>query len=171
MNKKSQFIAVIATSLLFAGCSSSRVIQTSGPETKTIKVSEVVVAAKPDSVSEGVAASYNSYSMSGVIRQSLMNELKKKGKISDSGDLVEVSVTGFRMRPGVTVVWVGIMAGSDSFSATVSVKRGDKVLKTFDVSARNSDSFWSALAMFRVSANTRAERFSHTIARKIADKL
>ncbi len=154
-----------------AGCSSSRVYQTSGSDVPVGTVSEVLVTVRPGSLDAGSESWYRANSMSGTIRSALMEELRDKGKIAATGVTVEFLVTDFRLRSGSQVFWLGVMAGSDHLAGTVTVKNGTTVLKTFDASAKGNESLWSGLVTARITTGSRANVFSEKIARKIADQL
>jgi hypothetical protein len=158
-------------SVLLCGCSSSRVFQTSGSTAPVGSISDVRVGLQPGKLNAEVEASYNANSMSGAIRQALLDELRSKGKFSESGAIIEFSVTDFRLRSGVDTFWFGVMAGSDYLAGTVTVKNGETVLKTFDASAKGSESAWSGMATGRVKASSRADLFCRLIARKIVAQL
>jgi len=157
--------------LLCAGCSSSRVFQTSGSATHIGAIRDVQVALANTQANSAVEAAYNYNSMSGAIRQALIDALSKKGQIADSGDLMEITVTDFRLRSGVAVFWIGVMAGDDYLAAKVTVRRGGVILKSFDASAKSSDSAWSAMATGRVTSNSRADLFCRMIAKRIVKEL
>jgi hypothetical protein len=106
--------------------------------------------------------------MSGAIRSALLTELAGQGKTAPTGVTVEFAVTDFRLRSGTEVFWLGVMVGSDYLAGTVTVKDGTKVLKTFEASAKSSDSAWSSMATGRVSGDSRANLFCRMIARQIA---
>jgi hypothetical protein len=156
--------------LLSVGCSSSRVFQTSGSSERVLAISDVEVV--QSSVLSGEAeSSYRQNSMSGAIREALLNELRRKGKLDPSGATIKFAATDFRLRSGVAVAWIGVMAGDDYLSGTIIVKRGDAVLKSFEASAKSSDSAWSATATGHLSSNSRADLFCRMIAKKIVTQL
>ena len=58
--------------------------------------------------------------------------LQKQSGYDASGTLsVDVVLDGFRLRSNAASLWLGSMAGADSVAASVSVRRGDDVLKSF----------------------------------------
>ncbi len=153
------------------GCSSARVFQTSGTDGSVGAVSDVQVSLKPGTLDASAESDYRANSISGSIRSALLAELRRKGKTAAQGATVEFTVTDFRLRSGSAVFWSGIIAGGDRLAGTVTVKNGATVLKTFEASAKGSESAWSGMALGRVSAGSRADLFCRMIARDIANQL
>lgn len=117
------------------------------------------------------SASYRSVSMSGTIRHALMMELKRKKKLDPTAAVLEFTVTDCRLRTGSQVFWWGVAAGGDHVAGTVTIRLGDQILKTFDASAKGIDSAWSGMALWRLSAGRRADRFARMIARDVVDQI
>ena len=161
-------ILALTVGALATGCTSSRVFQTSGVSTSVSPIADVQVLLDPGFTP---TPAYHSVSMSGTIRHALITELRREGKMDTTGATLEFTVTGFRLRSGSTVFWVGVMAGGDHVSGRVTVRRGDAVLKTFDVSAKGIDSAWSGMFRWRLSAGRRADRFARMIAEEIVKQL
>jgi hypothetical protein len=159
----------IALVLLLCGCSSARVMQTSGSTDSIGSIAEVVVA--KGELHREAETSYNVNSMAGEIRQAILDELKRRGKHASDGATIEFTVTDCRLRSGVAVFWVGVMAGDDYLTGTAVVKRGDTILKSFEASAKGSESAWSGMATGRISERRRAALFCRMIAERIVSEL
>lgn len=162
---------ILSISLQMAGCSSSRVFQTSGRAESVGAVSDVLVVLKPGVLDPDTETDYRTNSMSGAIRSALLAEIRTRGKIASEGAVVEFTVSDFRLRSGSAVFWVGVMAGGDRLAGSVALKRGTSIVKTFDVSAKGNESAWSGMALGRISAGSRADVFCRMIAKNIADQL
>lgn len=158
---------LLAACLLHIGCSSARVFQTSGPAAPVETIADISVTLQPGRLSRGAEAFYDANSMSGAIRSALLKELRRKGKFDSKGAIIEFSVTDFRLRSGFEVLMIGNMAGGDYLAGTVTVKQGGTVLKTFQASAKGSQTWVTG----RISANSRADLFCRLIARKIVEQL
>jgi hypothetical protein len=160
----------IASLICVVGCTSARVMQTSGSN-DPIAIRDVTVVVRPDAISKDQESAFRSYAMSGAIRSALLDEIKRRGKLATSGPTLEFSVTGFRVRSGSTLFLVGVMAGSDHLSGVVTVTDEAGVVKTFEAGARGNDSAYSGLFMWRLSATRRADLFSRMIAKRVVDQL
>jgi hypothetical protein len=161
-------VVLLVLTSVASGCSYARVIQSAGPVESIGAVRDVQVMMDLDSDREDA---FRAYAMSGAIRRALLKELKQHGKLASDGPVLEFTATGFRLRSTSTVLWVGVMAGSDYLTGTAAVKQDGNVLKSFEASARGTESLWSGLALWRLPATRRADLFCRLIARKIADQL
>jgi hypothetical protein len=164
-------LLILLTPVWLVSCSSSRVLQTSGSAAPTGLIAEVKVELKPEGMKQEDQEAYRANSMSGAIRAALLDELRRQKKLADDGATIDISVTDFHLRTGTEVFWIGVMAGSDYLAATVTVKRGDAVLKTFEASAKGSESAWSGLVLGRVSSNSRADLFCRMISKRVMSQL
>ncbi|MEI6126712.1 MAG: hypothetical protein WCQ99_09200 [Pseudomonadota bacterium] len=170
--KKTQRVVTIAIATFFLttliGCISARVFQTSGTTDTVAPVSDVKVIVALDPASE---AWYRTNSTSGALRAALIDELRHAGKFAPSETILEFTVTDFYLRSFAQIFWLGYMAGSDSLVGNVTVKKGSTIVKTFDASAKGSDSAWSAMVLFRLSAGGRDDSLCRLIAKKTARDL
>ncbi len=169
-------IGLLITISVFAiaaldGCMSSRVFQTSGTPQPAGIISDVQVIVPKGTFDQATEVWYQENTMSGAIRSALIEELKDYKKLGPSELTIEFTVTGFYLRSFAQIFWFGVMAGSDSLVGNIAVKKGDTVLKTFDVSAKGSDSAWSGTVLLRLSAGGRADTLCSMIAEKIAREL
>lgn len=135
------------------------------------KIADVRVSVRPDTLTGEGETAYRANSMSGAIRAALVKELRKGDKLADSGAVIEFCVTDFQLRTGTEVFWIGAIAGSDYLAGTVAIKNGETVIKTFEASAKGSESAWSGMVLGRVSANSRADLFCRMIAKRIVQQL
>lgn len=80
----------------------------------------------------------------GAITSYLKNELAKNGRLAKEGDdalKIDIKVTEFRMRSGVSRMMFGILAGKDGIASEVSVRDssqkviGSSTVSTFNVMA------------------------------------
>jgi hypothetical protein len=164
------FLFFAALSFL-CGCSSSRVLQTSGTTAPVGHISEIKVNLQHGKIKAQDEETYHVNSVSGAIRQALIDELQQCGKLSNSGVTIEMDVTAFRLRSGTEVFWLGVMAGSDYLAGSITVKDGDRIIKTFAASAKGTESAWSGMATGRLTGNSRVDLFCRSIAKKITSQL
>jgi hypothetical protein len=171
MTRLSFALAVSLVAHASSACTSVRVLQTSGSSAPVAGIRDVAVVVENGAMPRDQEVAFRSYAMAGAIRSALIGELEDREKLSKDGVTLEFSPTSFRLRSGTTLALVGVMAGSDHLSGTISIKDGEQVLRTFDAGARGSDSFYSGLFTWRLSAGRRADRFCRLIARRVAEDL
>jgi hypothetical protein len=164
-------VALALVVLAGSSCTSVRVLQTSGSDDPIVGIKDVAVLVAADAMPRDQEVTFRTYAMAGAVRSALLNELKDHGKLTPDGATLEFSPTGFRLRSGTTLVLVGVMAGSDHLSGTIAIKDGDRVVRTFDAGVNGSDSFYSGLFTWRISASRRADRFCRLIARDVVGQL
>ncbi len=136
-----RIIAVFAISALVAACgSTSQIRQPIEPvsaATAVFSVDKPVNAVPKDSdqPAEHFLNAMTSY---------LKNELAKNGRLAKEGDdalKVDIKVTEFRMRSGISRMMFGILAGKDGIASEVSVRDspqkvlGSSTVSTFNVMA------------------------------------
>lgn len=134
-------LAILALSVLVTACgSTSQIRQPVEPvsaATAVFSVEKPVNAVPKDSdqPAEHFLAAVTSY---------LKSELAKNGRLAKEGDdalKIDIKVTEFRMRSGVTRMMFGLFAGKDGIASEVSVRDsaqrllGSSTVSTFNVMA------------------------------------
>jgi len=166
-----RLVSLFAFGLLAGtGCTTSRVYQTSGSPSSELTVAEVRVTVSPG-LTAGAVTDYNAFAIGGVLRQSLMRELSKQGRLQKGGAELVFNVTGLRIRTGSQITSIGVLAGGDNLSGVATILVNDEPIKTFEATAGGNDSFWSSLFTGRVSGSRRAEYFAQEIARGIVEQI
>lgn len=93
-------------------------------------------------------------------------ELTRAGRFNrESPRTLEVQVTRYRMRSGATVVWLGIMAGSDLLEVKVTARDGDRIVREYSTGAA------SAGAYKGLDQVSRLENLVSTLAKRIVEEL
>jgi hypothetical protein len=164
-------LILLALPLILAGCATSRVVETVGSGSSNISISDVTVTTDKAQFDPDTVAWYRQNAMSGTIRAALLKELRTAGRLSASPYQLQFAVTDFRLRSNAQVLWVGVMAGKDYLTGTVSILQGGKVVRQFEVTATGSDSAWSALALGRTGNDTRADMLANMIAKQLVAQL
>lgn len=79
--------------------------------------------------------------------------------------VLEVEVTGFRLRSGATVFWAGIMAGVDTLDVDVTVRDGAQVLRTYTTGCGSSG------IQGGLTSSSRFQPMADTVAERVAEQL
>ena len=126
-----------------AGCSSQlppspQKLQTAGT---VATVGSVVVT-----VSEAVAADRQErfVKVDGPSRltRAIESELTHAARLDrQSGRVLDIQVTRYRLRSGAAVFWFGLMAGADILDVKATVREGNRILKEYTTGAGTSGAF------------------------------
>ncbi len=82
-----------------------------------------------------------------------------------SSRVLEVEVTGFRLRSGATVFWAGIMAGVDILDVDVRVRDGSQVVRTYTTGVGSSG------IKGGLTSSSRFQPMADVVAERIAEQL
>ncbi len=77
-------------------------------------------------------------------------------------DVLNIRVTGFRLRSGSTGFWLGFIAGADRIEVTVEVVRGSAAAKSFSTNTSTA-----VAGIIRPGAVERFDRMVNTLAERI----
>ena len=77
-------------------------------------------------------------------------------------DVLNIRVTGFRLRSGSTGFWLGFMAGADRIEVTVEIVRGSAVAKRFVTNTSTA-----VAGIIRPGSVERFDRMVNTLAERI----
>jgi hypothetical protein len=93
-------------------------------------------------------------------------ELTRAGRFNrESPRMLDVQVVRYRMRSGATVVWLGIMSGSDLVEVKVTEREGDRVVRGYSTGAA------SAGAYKGIDQVSRLESLATALAKRIVAEL
>ncbi len=129
-------IALTAGLLAISACSSKQssaagneaLAAVAGPHVAT--VSAVVVSVDPN-LDRGRAARYEQENGSTILKKQIEDALSTAGRLDPGGAVLDVKVTGFRLRSTAASVWLGSMAGNDSVEILVTARQGEDAVKSF----------------------------------------
>ena len=149
------------------GCSSQRAPAPEKPSTAAtiVNVRSVVVT-----VSEAVAADrqerFAKVDGPSRLTRAIESELTRAGRLDrESGRLLQVQVTRYRLRSGAATFWFGLMAGADLLDVNVTVLEGDKTLEEYTTGAGTTGAF---AGLDQVS---RFEKLATAVARRVVNNL
>ncbi len=125
-----------------AGCSSQR---PPSPQNLPTAGSVATVGSVVVTVSEAVAADRQER-FAKVDGPSLMraieSELAHAARLDrQSGRVLDIQVTRYRLRSGAAVFWFGLMAGADILDVKATIREGDRILKEYTTGAGTSGAF------------------------------
>lgn len=136
MKMKNLLIAVAAL-FLVAGCASSTKVAQPLVQTQAVHRTYAGI----DVVNRGTAAPEHFIA---AVSAYLKEELRQTGSYSETqGDLIEITLTDYRMRSGFNRAMFGVLAGKDGVDSTVVVKNPN----TGHVVGRSTVSSYNALAV------------------------
>lgn len=79
--------------------------------------------------------------------------------------VLEVEVTGFRLRSGATVFWAGIMAGVDTLDVNVAVREGQQVTRSYTTGVGSSGIAGG------LTSSSRFQPMADVVAERVANQL
>lgn len=150
--EKRHIIAMMALSLLMAGCagkhvSTSEAKPTNTSQAKVTNASEAtktqapiryvvskVIANIDSSIAQDRLARARKYNLVSRIENKVSEDLQKTGNYDTNKGRVAlyITVTSFRLRSGAAAFWLGVMDGADILAVDVKVEQGNKTLQTFN---------------------------------------
>ena len=150
-----------------AGCSSQR---PPSPEKPPAAGTVATVGSVVVTVSETVAADRQERfaKVDGPSRliRAIESELTRAARLDrQSGRVLDIQVTRYRVRSGATVFWFGLMAGADVLDVKATVREGDRILKEYATGAGTTGAF---AGLDQVS---RFEKLATAVAQRVVKQL
>ena len=100
------------------------------------------------------------------LTRAIESELSHAGRLDrESGRVLEVQVTRYRLRSGATTFWFGLMAGADLLDVKATVRTGDQVLKEYTTGAGTTGAF---AGLDQVS---RFEKLASAVSKRVVEQL
>jgi len=126
-----------------AGCSSQR---PPSPQKLPTAGSVATVGNVVVTVSEAVAADrqerFAKVDGPSRLMRAIESELTHAARLDrQSGRVLDIQVTRYRLRSGAAVFWFGLMAGADILDVKATVREGDRILKEYTTGAGTSGAF------------------------------
>ena len=162
----SRSIAGIALVVLL-GCSSQRA---PAPEKTPAAASIPAVASVVVTVAESLPADrqdrFRRVDGQSRLVRAIEAELGHSGKLDrQSGRLLEVQVTRYRLRSGATTFWLGVMAGADVLDVEATVRNEGQILKQYTTGAGTTGAF---AGLDQIS---RFEKLATAVSRRVVQQL
>jgi len=74
--------------------------------------------------------------------RAMESELTRAGKLDrQTGRVLDIQVTRYRLRSGAAVFWFGLMAGADLLDVKATVREGDSILEEYTTGAGTTGAF------------------------------
>ncbi|MEE9493342.1 MAG: hypothetical protein V3W04_08200 [Gammaproteobacteria bacterium] len=167
-------ITVLFYSLLMQGCASNpsageaAAKQAANSVLTTGRSVNKIVVSLDDSLELDRKEAATKYSLTERVKNDLQDVLQGKGVFDSSaeGITVNINVSAFRLRSGVTAMLAGVLAGADILAVNVEAESNGSQLKNFKTNTS------TALGGFGMPApSQRINRMSKALAKRIAKQL
>lgn len=100
------------------------------------------------------------------LKQALEKAVANVAKLNAvSPRVLEVQVTGFRLRSGATVFWAGVMAGVDTLDVDVAVRDGQQITRSYTTGVGSSGIAGG------LTSSSRFQPMADVVAERVADEL
>ena len=147
-----------------AGCSSQRAPgPVKSPAAASVPAVASVVVTVDESVPRDRQERFTKVDGPSRLTRAIESELTHAGRLDrQSGRVLEVQVTRYRLRSGATMFWFGLMAGAD---VKATVRTGDQVLKEYTTGAGTTGAF---AGLDQVS---RFEKLATAVSKRVVQQL
>ena len=100
------------------------------------------------------------------LSRAIESELTRAGRLDrQSGRVLEIQLTRYRLRSGATTFWFGLMAGADILDVKATVREGDRILGEYTTGAGTTGAF---AGLDQVS---RFEKLATAVAQRVVKQL
>jgi hypothetical protein len=150
-----------------AGCSSQRAPgPVKSPAAASVPAVASVVVTVDESVPRDRQERFTKVDGPSRLTRAIESELTHAGRLDrQSGRVLEVQVTRYRLRSGATMFWFGLMAGADLLDVKATVRTGDQVLKEYTTGAGTTGAF---AGLDQVS---RFEKLATAVSKRVVQQL